>query len=348
MDDLKILVTGAGAPGIKGTLYSLKENSDNRKVIVIGVDAKEEVAGKYLCDKFYKISSADDERFIEELVRICEKEKVNALIPCVTAELLKISSKTKIFEEINTKVVVSKPDAIEFANNKHNLMNVAKDLGIPTAKFYLVETFEELLKYGEQVGYPFVVKPPISNGMRGFRIVYKEVDRKQAFYKEKPDSSVITISELYDILGDNFPELMVMEYLPGKEYSVDVLSSEEKVYCVVPRVREVIRSGITFVGSVEKREDIIKYSELLTLKIGLEYAHGMQFKEDSAGVPKIIEANPRVQGTMVMSTLAGANIIYGAVKLALEERLEEFKVDWNARFIRYWGGIGIGERIITI
>ena len=43
MDDLNILITGAGAPGIKGTLYSLKNNFDNRQINTIGTDAREEV-----------------------------------------------------------------------------------------------------------------------------------------------------------------------------------------------------------------------------------------------------------------------------------------------------------------
>ena len=60
MDRLKVLITGSGAPGISGTIYSLRNNYDNRKIEVIGTDSNAETIGKYLCDKFFKIAPAID------------------------------------------------------------------------------------------------------------------------------------------------------------------------------------------------------------------------------------------------------------------------------------------------
>lgn len=347
MDTIKVLITGAGAPGIRGTLYSLKNNWENRKVVTIGVDMKDEVVGKYLCDRFYQVPPARREEFIPTLLEICEKEGIDVILPQVTAELYHLAKHKKDFEKIGTNVAVSDYEAIKLANNKHELMNIAKKIGVPYPKFHLVKTWSVLEKVAEKVGFPFVVKPPMASGMRGLRIVYKRIDRKEMFFNQKPDSSKVTMEELYNILGDEFPELLVVEYLPGKEYSVDILSNED-VYTVIPRRREVIRTGITFVGTVEKRDDIIEFSEMLTEKIGLRYAHGLQFKENSEGVPKVIESNPRIQGTMVLSTIAGANVVYGAVKLALGESVPEFKIRWGTRLLRYWGGVGIGNRVVEI
>ena len=341
MDTVRVLITGAGAPGIRGTLYSLKTNWDNRKIITIGVDMKADVVGKYLCDKFYQIPPASSEEFIPTLLDICEKEEVDVILPQVTAELYPLSKHKRDFEKIGTKVAVSGYEAIELANSKKELMKIAKKVGVPAPEFYAVRTWDELESSAEKLGFPFVVKPPVASGMRGFRIVYKNINRKEVFFKEKPDSSKVTMEELHNILGDEFPELLAMEYLPGREYSVDILSSADNVHVVVPRRRDIIRTGITFAGTVEKREDIIEFSERLTLEIGLEYATGLQFKEDENGIPKVIESNPRIQGTMVLSTVAGANVIYGAVKLALGEELPEFRVRWGAKLLRFWGGVGV-------
>ena len=38
---------------------------------------------------------------------------------------------------------------------------------------------------------------------------------------------------LLKILGSQFPPLLVMEYLPGSEYTVDVLKTEK--YTIIPR-----------------------------------------------------------------------------------------------------------------
>jgi len=57
----------------------------------------------------------------------------------------------------------------------------------------------------------------------------------------------------------------------------------------------------------------------------------------------LLECNPRVQGTMVMSVMAGANIIAAAVRAALGEEEPEMAVRWDTKLVRYWGAIGVNE-----
>jgi carbamoyl-phosphate synthase large subunit len=72
----------------------------------------------------------------------------------------------------------------------------------------------------------------------------------------------------------------------------------------------------------------------------LNFCFGFQFKLDSEGVPKILESNPRVQGTMVASTLAGFNMIYYAVQSALgNDCVQSIEIKDKSCFKRLWGGI---------
>ena len=59
-------------------------------------------------------------------------------------------------------------------------------------------------------------------------------------------------------------------------------------------------------------------------------------------------SNPRVQGTMILSTLANANIIYASVKNMLNEEIPNFDINWDTKFIRFWGGVGIGKNTTII
>ncbi len=344
MDDLTILVTGSGAPGIAGTLYSLQHNFDSRKITAIGTDVKEDVVGKYLCDRFYRIARPSTDEYLPQLLRICKREGVDVLLPQNTAELSILAEHKDEFEDIGTMVAVSSKESIDIANNKHDLLKNAVEIGVPAPKFHLVDNMDDLIKFAEELGWPekpVVIKPPVSNGMRGLRIIDESLDLRSMFFAEKPSGVYVKMEGLGDILGPAFPELLVTEYLAGEEYTVDALQAERLT--VIPRTRDLIKSGITFNGTVEKNEEIIGYSEKLSKKIGLDYAFGFQFKLDEEGLPKLLESNPRVQGTMVLATFAGANIIYGAVKRAMNEEVPEFKVSWGARILRYWGGIGICE-----
>jgi len=344
MDDITVLITGAGAPGIKGTLYSLEKNFDSRKIKTIGTDIIEDVVGKYLCDEFYRIQRPSTKEYLTQLLSICEKESVEVLLPQNTAELLVLAEHKKDFENIGTKIAVSDRQSIEIANNKYKLMKIANKIGVLTPEFYLVDTFDDLIKYAKELGWPevpIVVKPPISHGMRGLRIIDESIDLKDMFFSEKPTEVYMKMDNFKNILGSSFPSLLIMEYLPKEEYTVDILNAKNLI--VIPRKRDLIKSGITFNGTIEKNEKIIDYSKKLSKEICLKYAYGFQFKLDKNNMPKLLEANPRIQGTMVLATFAGANVIYGAVKHALNEEISEFNIEWGTKIMRYWGGIGINE-----
>jgi len=44
---IRILVTGVGAPGIRGTLYALRHNPDRTPVHFAGTDSKLEAVGQF-------------------------------------------------------------------------------------------------------------------------------------------------------------------------------------------------------------------------------------------------------------------------------------------------------------
>jgi carbamoyl-phosphate synthase large subunit len=341
---LRILITGCGAPGIKGTIYSLKNNIDGRKIDIIGTDVNAKVVGKYLCDKFYRIPKAvDTENYLDSLFNISEKEKIDIIIPQNTSELNTLASNKDKFGEIETFILVSDERSLKIANNRFKLMRICKEIGLPVANFSIANNIEDLYRRAEELGWPrnkIVVKPPVSNGMRGVRIIDENIDLKKLFYDEKPTNLYIKMEDLYKILGNTFPELIIMEYLPGEEYTVDVFRNDFNT-TVIPRKRTMIRSGITFNGITEKNEEIIDYTNKITEEIGLKYCFGFQFKLDENGGAKIIESNPRVQGTMILSTFSGANIIYASIKDVLGEKFIPFDISWGTKILRYWGGVAV-------
>ena len=136
--------------------------------------------------------------------------------------------------------------------------------------------------------------------------------------------------------------MLVSEYLPGREYTVDVFRGKKGIV-VIPRIREQVRTGITFSAKVDLRKDLITYSKKLAKKLDLNYCFGFQFKEDKNGNPMLLECNPRVQGTMIVSHFAGFSVIYHAVMEALGQTVKTKKISLKdgIMFKRYWGGISI-------
>ena len=342
MDNIAVLITGAGAPGAPGIIKSLRIVTE-RKIRIIGVDMDPHSSGFAMVDRWYIGEKAESKNFIPRILEICRKENVDVVIPLVTNELMKFAKSVSEFEEIGTKVVISSPEGLGIANNKYLLMQICEENDIPTPHFYKVRSWGDFEGAVYEQGYPELpvcFKPPVSRGLRGFRILKGDVDRLDLLMNYKPTDVFTTLENISEVLEDAnpFPELLVMEYLPGKEYSVDVLVNKGKALIVIPRLREKIKMGISFVGTTEDNDAIIEYSKKVVNLLGLDGNIGLQFKLDGNGVPKIIESNPRVQGTIVLCTAAGVNIVYDAVKLALNEEVGECQEDvkWGVKMIRYW------------
>jgi carbamoyl-phosphate synthase large subunit len=297
---------------------------------------------------FYVVPSPEDPAYIDSLASICRKESIEVVIPQTTREVNVLSRYIDYFLQLGVRVMVSDWPAIEIANNKWRLLQEFEKIGFPIPRYRLVRSQDELTTFAAELGYPqhpLVVKPPISNGMRGVRVLRKNAWDVQRFLSEKPSGLEIALTELVAILqnGPEWPQLLLMEYLPGAEYTVDVFSGAS-MQVAIPRLRKAIRSGITFEAVMEFREDLTRYSLQGARHIGLRYAVGFQFKLDEKGTPKVLESNPRVQGTMVASLFSGANVIWLAMKELLGEPPTEFPQPLNeASFYRFWGGLGVSD-----
>lgn len=338
---IKVFITGAGAPGAPGIIKSLRKVTE-REIIITGGDAAlVNSVGAGLLDKAFQIPFAESPDFTEKLLSICLSENINVIIPLVTRELPVFSRNKTLFKNNGIYISVSDPEPLETANNKYLLMYFCRKNDIPAPEFRLVNSLDEFIKAAHSLGYPhrkICFKPPLSNGLRGFRIIEDGQDRLFSLMNDKPNNIYISFSDFVSICkgAGSFPELIVMEYLPGDEYSVDVLADNGKFLYAVPRSRDYIKMGISFAGTVTEHKEIIAYSKKIVEGLNLNGNIGLQFKLDLSGIPKIIESNPRVQGTIVLCTAAGANMVYDAVKIGLGEKPQTPDIKWGLRMIRYW------------
>jgi carbamoyl-phosphate synthase large subunit len=353
MGPLRILVTGAGAPGIRGTLYALQQG--DRPVYAVGTDLNEQAVGRHLVDAFYVVPAPESDDYLDTLAAICERESADLVIPQTTREIAVLSRHRDAIEAGGTRVMVSSAEAVETANDKAAVLRTFELLGLPVPAWSTGHNEADLREAAEAFGYPerpVVVKPPVSNGMRGLRILREAAWNTRRFLSEKPSGVEIALDNLLDILrrGDEWPALLVTEYLPGPEYSVDAFRGE-RFEAAMPRRRDAIRSGISFDTTLlPDRADLVEPTLRAAAHLDLRYAFGFQFKEDADGVPKVLECNPRVQGTMVASVFGGFNAVWLGVREALGEAPDALPAPLHgARFQRYWGGLGLhGDEVFEL
>jgi len=335
---IKVLVTGAGAPGGPGIIQALRSHP-NLKLLAADTDPL--AAGRFLGEPFVQIPPANDPAFIDALLNLCIQHRIQVLFPLVTKELIPLANAKEKFSAQGTQVIVSDAQNLAIANNKARLLQHLQKAGIPVPGFQIVRSVEELKNACQQLGYPqkaVVIKPAFANGSRGVRILDAQKNRFDLLFHEKPSGLYSRLEEILPILeGNELPELVVMEFLPGDEYTVDTLVQNGDIQLILPRKRIKMISGISVKGVFEKNEAIIEYSRQILSSLELNGPIGIQVKADPNRTFKILEINPRIQGTSVAAIGVGVNLPVLAVKQAMGFPFpENIAIKWGTGFVRYY------------
>ena len=350
MKPITVIVTASGAPGGPSIIQSLRKVKE-RKIRIVATDVHRDAAGLYLADKYYIVPYGTDPAYPEEMLKIASRENVDIILPLSSLELLALSRFKKRFEEKCIRVLISAPEKIAIALNKYRTYRFLEEKGFTKIlpKYHLVKSIKELEDAAENLGFPakpFIIKPPQGKGQRGFRIIVKQkISSVTDFLNTKPYDAYMDYHELIRILGkeENFPPLLVMEFLPGKEYTIDVLCKEGISYAAVPRYRKRTTLGVSTIGVTERNEELIKITRNLIRLFGFDYIINIQFKYDENGEPKLLEVNPRIAGTVCLTIESGINLPYAAIKLALGEPVNDLAVKWGTKIIRYWDHVTLQE-----
>jgi len=336
---INILITGGGAPGASGIIKCLRQEKLFKLFVA---DANSEVVGKYLGDQFEVIPKATSLDFIDTLLSVCKKNNIQVILPLVTKELIPLATRKKEFELSGIKVLVAAQSSLEIANDKGKLYEFLQWRGIAIPAFQIVETVKQFQDAVTTLGYPekqVCFKPCVSNGSRGFRVLSENINELELLFNYKPDTTFINLNSAIGILSSGqFPALLVAEYLPGEEYSVDCLANHGQPILIIPRLRKKMQNGISVEGEIVEEKSIIRYCEAIIKELQLHGNIGIQVKKSTSGEYLILEINPRVQGTIAAILGAGVNLPVLAVKqeLGFSITSEEMNVKWGTRFIRHW------------
>lgn len=333
----RILVTGGGAPGAPGILYSIKKAFP--KATLFSCDFNEDTAGKLIADSYFRVPLGTNKNYISELKKQLVKHQIEVILPITTKEIIPLSLYKSELKKLGIDVVVSDHQSLQIANDKGALYKHLNENRVATPKFKIVKNYREYLaakKWIKETENNFIIKPNISNGSRGFRIVDNNISESELLFNHKPNSTYINEEKLDHVLQSGFPPLLVSEYLPGDEYTVDCLVSEGSPKLIIPRKRVKMNNGISVAGSIEENKEIISYSRKILKTLTLHGPIGIQIKYDKSGSPLIVEINPRIQGTTVACIGAGVNIPAYSICDFSSLDFSTLNIEWGTKFVRHY------------
>jgi len=223
--------------------------------------------------------------YIPGLVDIVKRHNVSLVLPMTDLDIRSLARQRAKFEAVGCSVMIGSEESIKLCRNKAAFQDILSDAGLATIRTTSLEEFRK------EPFYPCFVKPLRGSASVGTGVINNDQELK---------AHVATFGEL----------LVVQEYVPGQEFTVDVFRSRNgTVHAVVPRLRMLIRSGEVETGMTLRDdriiEDTIKLSGLLGDVWGVFCC---QCKLEKGGRPRFFEVNPRFGGGSPLSIAAGANL----------------------------------------
>ena len=344
MRDVTVLITACGNVYMPGTTASIKNNGE-RNIRLIGADMNRDDTILQMVDKYYTVPRGDAPEYADSILDICIKEHVDVVIPIMSVELETLARNADKFAEAGVSLSVSSLESLKIANNKLALFEYMQENEIPCPKFLPVNSVEDVDKAIEQIGVPVVFKTTEGSGSRGMRIIDPSKSRFDILFHEKPTSAYVTLQEFKETLQEgDMPQMLAMEYLPGHEYSVDLLCENGKVFYSLCRRGLNVQTSIILDGVVEDKPEITGLCSRIAQQLKLTGNIGFDVKERADGTPVIMECNPRATAGISEFAASGVNLLYLNVKRCLGEPLPEltpkYGVIMKRRYMEmYWDGM---------
>jgi carbamoyl-phosphate synthase large subunit len=233
------------------------------------------------------------------LQRVAQEQAITHIFPAHDDAVLALARNAGFF---NARIVGSPLKTCEITRSKSATLRHLADV-IPVPRLYHdINEIEE---------YPVFLKP----------------DRGQASQRIACARSRSELEAL--LLQDG--ERIMLEFLPGREFTVDCFSDREKgLIYASGRSRDRIRGGI----AMDSREIVdSRFAEIahkINASLELHGAWFFQLKGDADGGLKLLEVAPRIAGTSALSRARGVNLpllsLYEAERIPVRVTPCEFHV----------------------
>lgn len=230
---------------------------------------------KNAIDNLPIITDDSNEKEIDLFEKAIEEHSIDLIYPAMDGVLAVFAKYRDRFKET---LILPPFDTAEICRSKR--MTYCKLQGV-------VRVPIQYSSWSEISSFPVFVKPDRGQGSVGAR-------------------KIISNKELETL---DFDQYVVMEYLPGKEYTVDCFTNNDgKLIYARGRGRRRIKNGISVNTIFEENPQFTIIAEKINSIIKQRGGWFFQLKEAADGELTLLEVSARIAGTSAISRNSGANL----------------------------------------
>ena len=259
--------------------------------------------GKFVFKQYIgDLPFVDESNFISRLNEVVKSNNIEFIFPAHDSVLLKLAQAVAE-NKLSCQLVAPHVTTCEITRSKLKTYKLFHDL-IPTPKIYMnVQAIHPQ-------DLPIFLKPEIGQGSKGTHIAR-------------------TLEDI-EYYTQNDPTLLLLEYLPGKEYTVDCFTNKDGqlLFCE-GRERRRIQNGISVCSEHIKDSRFQKLAKKINKKLKLRGVWFFQVKENAESQLVLLEIAPSVAGTMGLTRCRGVNLALLTLFDAMGQDVNIFENSYN-------------------
>ena len=303
---------------------------------LIAADLSRTTPAVRVADCSHQVPRCTTPEFVPRMLEICQRERVDLIVPTIDTELLVYAESAGRFAEIGTRVSISSPAAIRIAADKVSTHTWLVREGFPTVR---QAAAADVLVDPGRWSFPVIAKPRSGSASVGVQRLWS-IEALGSACEERGASG-----------GEQ--DLIVQEVAPGQEHTVNVLADAEgHCLCAVPHKRLEVRAGEVSKGVTVKDESLIGLAGKIVERLPGAYGplNIQAFVAPDGGL-RVIEINPRFGGGYPLAYEAGADFPRWLIEHILNRPTTASFDDWqeNLVMLRYdeavyvpAAGVGLG------
>lgn len=293
---MKILFTSAGRRVELVEMFRSAAKRLNLDLILYGADMDVSAPALAFCDGKLEVPRIKSEEYLPVLQRFCKENQIDLLIPTIDTDLLLLAQNRAMFEEVNTRVLISASEKIALCRDKRYTADYFHSVGLQSPS-----PVDDVKQY--QGGFPAFIKP-------------KDGSASKNAYRAD------TWEEL-ELHAEQIPDYIIQPFVSGTEYTVDIFCDFDgnPIY-ITPRVRLAVRAGEVLKTEIRQDESIIREMKQMLADYRPCGPLTVQLIQDTVtGVNWYIEINPRFGGGAPLSMKAGADSAEALLRLLSGEQV---------------------------
>lgn len=301
---ITVLISSIGSTGALGVVKALRAQRQYQ-VRIVGLDADDNIAGRYLVDEFHTVPLPRQPGYVERLLAIAADCNARLLIPIMEMEMMALARNWPM--EAACRLACAPAESLEICFDKNALAAFLEFNGFPSPVSY----------DRNHVAYPAILKPARGTGSRG------------VVRLEGPD-------DLHYHLGKMERDYLIQQWLEGPEYSVDIFTTLDGCFIGgVPRLRIETKGGLATKTTTVREPVLLKEAARLTQLLNLRGPANIQAIRHE-GRYFFTDVNPRFGGAYTASIRAGLDGPLFLMNQICGDPINYTGYRENLNMLRYW------------